>query len=225
MPSNRPAHPPSLRLRIGLVAALAVGVTVTGVSIAGVSAEQPSVAAPGSTTESLPPKPSAIADRNPPPTLPPLEGGSTAVSAADGGVPDGTTVFDSSVAAVAKLDPGLLSALQRAALDAGITFLVNSGWRSPEYQAELLREAVVEYGSAAEAARWVATPATSPHVRGDAVDLGTDAATWLSARGARFGLCQVYANEPWHYELRPGAAQHGCPAMYPDPTYDPRMHS
>ena len=27
----------------------------------------------------------------------------------------------------------------------------------------------------------------------------------------RYGLCQIYGNEPWHYELRPDAVDHGCP--------------
>ena len=43
--------------------------------------------------------------------------------------------------------------------------LVNSGWRSPEYQDQLLRDAVSKYGSEAEAARWVATPARPPTCR------------------------------------------------------------
>ncbi len=42
-------------------------------------------------------------------------------------------------------------------------------------------------------------------------------------RGAEYGLCQIYANEPWHYELRPDAVEVGCPALYADPTEDPRM--
>jgi hypothetical protein len=69
----------------------------------------------------------------------------------------------------------------------------------------------------------VATPATSAHVSGDAIDIGSDAAGWLSRHGAAYGLCPTYANEPWHYELRPGAAASGCPAPYADPTEDPRM--
>ncbi|MDL4816510.1 M15 family metallopeptidase [Actinomadura opuntiae] len=137
------------------------------------------------------------------------------------------TVFDGAFPAVAKLDPHLLKALRRAASDAAgdkITFYVNSGWRSPEYQNRLLREAVSKYGSKAAAARWVATAATSPHVSGDAVDIGRSAATaWLSRHGAEYGLCQIYRNEPWHYELRTGAIDHGCPTMYADPTQDPRM--
>ncbi|WP_345764786.1 M15 family metallopeptidase [Diaminobutyricibacter sp. McL0608] len=146
---------------------------------------------------------------------------------ADGSVPDGVTVFDDRYAAVTKLRRDLLDAVRAAATDAahdGVTFYVNSGWRSPSYQNQLLREAVAEYGSAAEAARWVATAQTSPHVQGKAIDIGEwDAATWLSDHGAAYGLCQIYANEPWHFELRPGALDDGCPDMYADPTYDPRM--
>jgi hypothetical protein len=155
------------------------------------------------------------------------EGG--ALGEADGAVPDGTTVFDDDVPGVGNLDPALLGALREAATDAagdGVEFLVDSGWRSRAYQEQLLQEAVSKYGSEAEAARWVATPETSPHVSGDAVDIGpSSAATWLSEHGARYGLCQIYANEPWHYELRPEAVDHGCPAMYADPTHDPRMQT
>ena len=128
---------------------------------------------------------------------------------------------------VANLDPDLLAALRRAATDAAderVELFVESGWRSPEYQEQLLREAVSEYGSEEEAARWVATAETSPHVSGDAVDVGPSRAmAWLSEHGAAYGLCQIYGNEPWHYELRPEAIDQGCPPIYPDPTHDPRM--
>jgi D-alanyl-D-alanine carboxypeptidase len=150
-----------------------------------------------------------------------------ALGEADGSVPDGTTVFDDEVPGVAKLDSALLGALRQAATDAagdGVEFVVDSGWRSPEYQEQLLREAVLKYGSDEEAARWVATPNTSAHVSGDAVDIGpSGAAAWLSEHGAAYGLCQIYGNEPWHYELRPEAIAHGCPPKYSDPTQDPRM--
>jgi zinc D-Ala-D-Ala carboxypeptidase len=146
---------------------------------------------------------------------------------ADGAVPEGVTVFDDEIPAMANLDPDLLGALRKAAThaaDDGVEFYVNSGWRSPEYQEQLLREAVSKYGSKTEAARWVATPDTSPHVSGHAIDIGhSDATAWLSKHGAEYGLCQIYNNEPWHYELRPEAADHGCPPMYADPTHDPRM--
>ena len=99
-------------------------------------------------------------------------------------VPAGTTVFDDEVPGVAKLDPALLGSLRQAAIDAGhdgVTFIVNSGWRSPAYEDQLRREAIAKYGSVQEAARWVATGTTSAHVKGDAVDIGpSGAAAWLS---------------------------------------------
>jgi hypothetical protein len=146
---------------------------------------------------------------------------------ADGVVSGAVTVFDDEIPAVANLDPALLGALRQAASDAeddGVEFIVTSGWRSPEYQEQLLREAISKYGSKEEAAKWVATPDTSLHVSGDAVDIGhSDARAWLSWHGADYGLCQIYRNEPWHYELRPDAVDDGCPPLYADPTHDPRM--
>jgi D-alanyl-D-alanine carboxypeptidase len=150
-----------------------------------------------------------------------------ALGEADGAVPNGTTVFDDDVPGVVKLDPALLGALRQAATEAaddGVEFYVNSGWRSPAYEEHLFDEAVAKYGSAEEAARWVASPTTSAHVSGNAVDIGhSDATAWLTEHGAEYGLCKVYGNEPWHFELRPGASSHGCPPMYADPTHDPRM--
>ncbi|WP_020662133.1 M15 family metallopeptidase [Amycolatopsis benzoatilytica] len=151
----------------------------------------------------------------------------TALGEADGAIPPGTTVF-SNVPAVANLDPRFRVALQEAAKDAvadGVEFRVNSGWRSPAYQNHLRRKAIAKYGSEEEAARWVATADKSAHVRGQAIDLGPAAAqAWLSRHGARYGLCQIYRNEPWHYELRPEAIEHGCPPMYADPSEDPRLN-
>jgi hypothetical protein len=151
---------------------------------------------------------------------------SSPLGLADGAIPDGVTVFDDAVPGVANLDPDLLVALHQAATDAsndGVDFVVDSGWRSSEYQEQLLQEAVSKYGSEAEAARWVASPDTSAHVSGDAIDLGRHAAAWLSEHGTAYGLCQIYDNEPWHYELRPEAVDNGCPPTYADPTHDPRM--
>ena len=150
-----------------------------------------------------------------------------AVTEADGVMPDGVTVFDEQYPGVVNLHPDLLNALRDSATDAaadGIEFIVNSGWRSAEYQDQLLDEAVATYGSEVEAARWVATADTSAHVSGDAVDIGaSDAAAWLSDNGSRYGLCPIYDNEPWHFELRPEAIVQGCPVTYVDPTQDPRM--
>jgi zinc D-Ala-D-Ala carboxypeptidase len=151
----------------------------------------------------------------------------TALGESDGAVPEGVRVFDDDIPAVANLDPGLRHALRQAAMDAakdGIEIIVNSGWRSREYQKQLLRDAAVKYRSEKEAVRWVATPDTSPHVSGDAVDIGPSRATaWLSRHGAQYRLCQIYRNEPWHYELRREAIDDGCPSMYADPAHDPRM--
>jgi zinc D-Ala-D-Ala carboxypeptidase len=150
-----------------------------------------------------------------------------AVGEADGALPHGVTVFDDRYPGIANLDPDLLRALRDAAADAaddGIEFSVNSGWRSADYQAQLLREAVFEYRSEEEAARWVGTADTSAHVSGGAIDLGPAHATaWLFDHGAQYGLCRIYGNEPWHFELRPEAIDRGCPPPYPDPTHDPRM--
>ncbi len=153
--------------------------------------------------------------------------GRLGLSEVDGAVPDGTTVFDEEIAGVAKLNSDLLGAVRRAATDAavdGVDLYVHSGWRSSQYQERLLREAISKYGSEAEATRWVATPKTSAHVTGNAVDIGpSGAAAWLADNGAAYGLCQIYGNEPWHYELRPEAGDYGCPATYADPAHDPRM--
>jgi D-alanyl-D-alanine carboxypeptidase len=170
--------------------------------------------------------PSIGTARHLPPGPPPHAEGRVALGVADGVVPDGVTVFDATPA-VTKLDPLLLRALHRAATDAGrdkVVFYVDSGWRSRAYQEQLLRQAITKYGSRKKAARWVATPGTSAHVSGDAIDIGHDnARSWLSRHGAKYGLCRIYRNEPWHYELRPHAIERGCPAMYADPTQDPRM--
>ena len=193
----------STRRSRSAVISLAVGVAIMGAAVVGLLGDQQSVALVPATSEA--------------PAPPPREAG----PGADGSVPDGVTVFDDDIPAVANLDADLLAALRQAATvaaDDGVTFVVTSGWRSAEYQDQLLRDAVAEYGSAEEAARWVATPDTSPHVQGAAIDVGPWAAMdWLSQHGTAFGLCQVYANEPWHYELRPDAVDGGCPAMYADP--------
>ncbi|TQL02717.1 M15 family metallopeptidase [Cellulomonas sp. SLBN-39] len=141
---------------------------------------------------------------------------------ADGRIPDGETVspFDDSLPAIAGLDPALLAALREAATAVGVdgrTLHVTSGWRSAAYQRWLQDDALRTFGSADEASRWVASPEDSAHVTGDAVDVGPYAtAEWLSRHGAQFGLCQVYANEVWHLELRPDAADEGCPPMSAD---------
>jgi len=148
-------------------------------------------------------------------------GGAPAGAVEDGSIPDNSSIspHDSRHAAIRKLDPALRAAVLAAAEDArsaGIELRVTSGWRSEEYQRRLLDEAVSRYGSLGEARRFVSTPETSRHVVGEAVDIGpTDAADWLSRNGAEHGLCQVYANEMWHFELltSPGGE---CPPQRAD---------
>ena len=126
--------------------------------------------------------------------------GRLGLSAADGAVPDVTTVFDEAVPGVARLNSDLLDDGRRAAPDAtgdGIRFTVDSSWRSPEYQERLLREAISKYGSEAEATRWVATPTTSAHVKGDAVDIGlANAASWLSGTAPHTGCARSTTTSP-----------------------------
>ncbi len=155
-------------------------------------------------------------------------GSATATEGPDAGaVPSGPGGLGEGVPAAGGRDPALRAAVQRAARDAAredVEFVVNSGWRSPGMQAAMLADAVREYGSEREASRWVATPTTSEHVKGNAIDIGAwNAAEWLGDHGAAYGLCQVYGNEAWHFELRPEAVHSGCPRMFHDPTEDPRM--
>jgi len=183
---------------------------------------------PSSSSSSSAASPMHVRPKAPPPAPgEPRREGRGALGEAGGAVPDGTTVFDDWVPAVANFDQALRHALRRAAAEAaanGVQLGVDSGWRSPAYQQRLLDEAVWKYGSEAEAARWVATPDTSAHVSGDAVDIGhSDATGWLSEHGAAYALCQIYGNEPWHYELRRVAGGRGCPPMYADAAHDPRM--
>jgi LAS superfamily LD-carboxypeptidase LdcB len=151
----------------------------------------------------------------------------TGLSEADGVLPDDATPFDTQYPGIANINPVLLAALQHAATDAhaaGITIYVTSGWRTPAYQEELFEQAVAQYGSAAEAAKWVGPADKSHHLTGNAPDIGgTDADTWLSKHGTTYNLCQIYANEPWHYEIRSQASTTGCPTMYANATQDPTL--
>jgi uncharacterized protein YcbK (DUF882 family) len=144
-----------------------------------------------------------------------------AVAAGDGSLSDGQilTPFDVQNPAVGRLDLQLLDAIQQAATAAaadGITMTITSGWRSPEFQQRLLDSAVAQYGSLAAAREYVQTPEASKHVIGQAVDVGgVGADQWLIANGARFGLCRIYANELWHFELAADAAGN-CPPLLPN---------
>jgi len=140
---------------------------------------------------------------------------------ADGGlIPEGAVVtLTDDVSAIVRLDPALRDAMRQAEADAaadGIPFRVTSGWRSARYQQWLLDDAIDLYGSEEVARQFVATPDRSSHVTGRGIDIAPiDAQLWLIEHGARYGICQTYANERWHFELAT-AAGGVCPVMKAD---------
>ena len=151
----------------------------------------------------------------------PLTIGPAAADTYGGWIPDGQTLspFDVSNPALAQLDPPLLNAIQdtaRAAASNGVDLRITSGWRSKGFQQRLFDDAVAKYGSVDIARQFVASPDVSKHVAGQAVDVApVDADKWLIRNGARFGLCQIYANELWHFELAVDQ-QGNCPLLRPN---------
>ncbi len=144
--------------------------------------------------------------------------GPAATDTIGGYVPGNQTVtpFDVKNPVVGWLDPPLLAAIQNAARSAkseGVDLEITSGWRTRGFQQRLFDDAVRTYGSVGTAQQFVASPDASRHVVGQAVDVGpADADNWLIRNGSRFGLCQIYANEIWHFEL--AADQDGnCPPL------------
>lgn len=128
--------------------------------------------------------------------------------------------------AAAGLDPGLVSAYRQAEADAaaaGHGLVINSGYRTPERQRELLAEEVEKRGSYEAATRWVFPPERSMHVQGLAIDVGDRAAAaWLVDHGSRWGLCHTLAWEWWHFEWRARWQNAGsCPPEARDPSEAP----
>ncbi|SEH69200.1 D-alanyl-D-alanine carboxypeptidase [Mycolicibacterium rutilum] len=152
----------------------------------------------------------------------PLSIGPAAQDTLGGWLPDDTTLspFDVSNPIVGWLDPALLKAVQdasRAAEAVGVEMRINSGWRTRGFQQRLFDDGVRTYGSVDAARKLVASPQTSNHVTGKAVDIApVEADRWLIANGRKFGLCQIYANEIWHFEL--AAVDGRCPPLKPNAT-------
>jgi zinc D-Ala-D-Ala carboxypeptidase len=157
----------------------------------------------------------------PTPAPEPLTIGPAATDSDGGWIPEGQTLspFDVSNPALAPLDPSLLNAIQdaaRAAAAQGVDLGITSGWRSKGFQQRLFDDAVRKYASADIARQFVASPDVSKHVVGQAVDVAPiDADYWLIRNGAQFGLCQIYANELWHFELAVDQ-QGNCPPLRPN---------
>jgi hypothetical protein len=91
--------------------------------------------------------------------------------------------------------PDVAAAFDRmaeAAAAAGLTLVVNSGFRSDAEQAALF--------AAHPDPRWVAPPGHSLHRCATELDLGPESAYgWLAANASRFGFVQRYSWEAWHY--------------------------
>ncbi|MGO4536470.1 M15 family metallopeptidase [Leifsonia sp. 2MCAF36] len=151
-----------------------------------------------------------------------LPGGGVRLTDEDGYIADGSSLpLDSDLPAVTRLDPKLRSALQDAQQamreeGSGAAITIADGWRSERYQEHLFAQAVRDYGSEEEAEKWVKRGSDSAHVRGEAVDIAdAGAMDYLNRYGSAWGLCQVYANEAWHFELRTRRGG-DCPAQSPD---------
>ena len=129
------------------------------------------------------------------------------------------------------LEPGFASgvhAMTTAAHAAGIPLQITSAYRSPEGQAKLYEEALAKYGSPEAARKWVAPPGKSQHNHGRAVDFAvdgsllrdpeSDAAKWIKANAAQYGLHVPMEWEPWQVEMqgsRPGTANLSMPSSIP----------
>ena len=98
--------------------------------------------------------------------------------------------------------PDVASAFDRmaaAAAGAGLSLVVNSGFRSDAEQAALF--------AAHPDPTWVAPPGHSLHRCATELDLGPETAYgWLAANAGRFGFVQRYSWEPWHYGYDAGPA-------------------
>lgn len=145
--------------------------------------------------------------------------GGTAGAASAGAVTPGSDAVDAADPALAGVDTELarrITEAQAAAANDGVVLTITSAKRSAEEQQALVDAAITRHGSQEEASKWVLPPETSGHVQGLAVDVGpTEGALWLGEHGLDFGLCRVYANEMWHFEMLP-ADEPACAPMHED---------
>jgi D-alanyl-D-alanine carboxypeptidase len=109
-----------------------------------------------------------------------------------------------------------------AAIVDGIRLLIVSGFRSHDYQAELIRKKLAAGQSIGEILTVNAAPGFSQHHSGRAVDIATpgsrplteefeqsEAYRWLARRAGGFGFTLTYprdnpwgfVHEPWHWAL------------------------
>ncbi|HSR94035.1 MAG TPA: transglycosylase SLT domain-containing protein [Solirubrobacterales bacterium] len=121
----------------------------------------------------------------------PATSGASTPSTATGGGYSGPLVYRTGEG----MRPDVAAAFDRmaaAASQAGLTLVVNSGFRSDAEQAALF--------AAHPDPKWVAPPGHSLHRCATELDLGPESAYgWLAANAARFGFVQRYSWEAWHY--------------------------
>lgn len=148
-------------------------------------------------------------------------GGTAGATSAGAVTPRSDTVVsvDAADPALAGVDTELarrITDAQAAAANDGVVLTITSAKRSAEEQQALVDAAITRHGSHEEASKWVLPPEASGHVQGLAVDVGpTEGALWLGEHGLDFGLCRVYANEMWHFEMLP-ADEPACAPMHED---------
>ena len=111
----------------------------------------------------------------------------------------------------------MFAVMARAALKDSIYFSAKSGYRSPGYQARMIKNRLMEGKTFEEVIRFVAPPGYSTHSVGNAVDIATDtypfaeskAYQWLKKNARTYGFIEVYPKgnetlktwEPWHWEF------------------------
>jgi hypothetical protein len=98
---------------------------------------------------------------------------------------------------------GSLGSFLTTAKQSGHDITIQSGFRSPELQSVLYKQAIQKYGNETEARKWVAPPGQSNHAKGIAADLGfssPSAKSWAHSNAQKFGLNFRMAHEPWHIE-------------------------
>jgi hypothetical protein len=141
--------------------------------------------------EGTPIEASAVAE-----AAPPASASAPAPAMAEGGGYSGRLAFRQGEG----MRPDVAVAFDRmavAAAAAGISLIVNSGFRSDAEQAALF--------AANPDPRWVAPPGRSLHRCATELDLGPEGAYgWLAGNATRFGFVQRYSWEPWHYGYAAG---------------------
>ncbi|TCT34651.1 M15 family metallopeptidase [Martelella mediterranea] len=124
------------------------------------------------------------------------------------------------------------SLLQSAPEDIRAGLGMYSGYRSEEHQARLWQNALVKYGSAAAARKWVAPPGKSQHNHGKAMDLAYNGQSlskapenvvkWLHDNAPAHGLKFPLSNENWHIEDDSTRGGIGTLAAQAQTRIDPR---